>query len=256
MVGMAAAPSAAAAPHGGQRPIVIVAASRAPGNIHQHSATAQLLADLLKEAHPTPPVPTVILDEEKARAPGALDTARSVVLLGEEGAEHLLVNSSLCANVAKLVARQGGLVLIHGSAAPPDNLVADVRAWAGGVMHSEGDTMAVNWPAGFGRLPEHPVLEGFNPFSVDDRWMPAARSRSAPNVTILLESDPPEYARVAGETNPQAMAWAYERPNGGRSFVFGGGHFFLTYRDENVRRVLTQAILWTAKIAPAARARR
>ena len=44
------------------------------------------------------------------------------------------------------------------------------------------------------------------------------------------------------------MAWAYERPDGGRGFGFTGGHFHRNWADENFRRVVVNAILWTAKV--------
>jgi hypothetical protein len=43
------------------------------------------------------------------------------------------------------------------------------------------------------------------------------------------------------------MGWAYERANGGRAFGFTGGHFHRSWADENFRRVVVNAILWTAK---------
>ena len=46
---------------------------------------------------------------------------------------------------------------------------------------------------------------------------------------------------------PQCMAWARERPDGGRGFGFTGGHFHKNWGDENFRKVVLNAILWTAK---------
>ncbi|HEV3260380.1 MAG TPA: thioesterase, partial [Gemmataceae bacterium] len=46
----------------------------------------------------------------------------------------------------------------------------------------------------------------------------------------------------------EIVAWAYERPNGGRSFGFNGGHFHRNWGDKNVRRLVVNAILWTAKV--------
>jgi type 1 glutamine amidotransferase len=118
----------------------------------------------------------------------------------------------------------------------------------GGVAHSEATVMAVNWPAGFWQLPSHPVLEGVAPFTVDDRWLPGFKLNGAESVTPLLQADPPDYAHIADEPNPQTLAWLFERPDGGRSFVYGGGHFFETYRDASIRQVITRAILWTARV--------
>jgi putative membrane-bound dehydrogenase-like protein len=49
------------------------------------------------------------------------------------------------------------------------------------------------------------------------------------------------------------VAWAYERPDGGRSFGFTGGHYHWNWGNDDVRRLVTNAILWTAgaEIPPA-----
>ncbi len=47
---------------------------------------------------------------------------------------------------------------------------------------------------------------------------------------------------------PQHMAWAYERPNGGRSFGFTGGHYHWNWGRTEIITLVTNAICWTAKI--------
>ncbi len=49
---------------------------------------------------------------------------------------------------------------------------------------------------------------------------------------------------AAGEK--QTVAWAYERPDGGRSFGFTGGHYHWNWGHDDMRRVVTNAILWSA----------
>ena len=48
--------------------------------------------------------------------------------------------------------------------------------------------------------------------------------------------------------DPQVLAWASERPGGGRGFGFTGGHFHRNWADDNYRKVVLNAILWTAKV--------
>jgi hypothetical protein len=241
-------PRAATAAISAPRTVVIVAASHARGGgLHDHAATARLLADLLRKVRVAPAVRTVVMDEKVARAEHALDGAHSVVLLGDEGESHLLNDPALRANVAAVIARHRGLVLVHGSAVPPAELEGDLRQWVGGLAHSESTIASVNWPAGFGELTGHPVLKGLTPFSVDDRWLPA-REKTITGATPILRAEPPEYAHIDGKPDEQTMAWAFERPEGGRSFVYGGGHFFESYRSEDLRRLLVNAVLWTAEV--------
>ena len=49
----------------------------------------------------------------------------------------------------------------------------------------------------------------------------------------------------AGEK--QHVAWAYERPNGGRGFGFTGGHFHKNWQQDDFRKTVLNAIVWTAQ---------
>jgi hypothetical protein len=68
----------------------------------------------------------------------------------------------------------------------------------------------------------------------------------------------PEKARTTADAKahpgrPEVVAWAYERPNGGRSFAFTGCHLHRNWSLESERRLVTNGILWAAKIeVPAA----
>ena len=42
------------------------------------------------------------------------------------------------------------------------------------------------------------------------------------------------------------MAWAYERPGGGRGFGFTGGHFHWNWGCDSFRTVVLNGIVWTA----------
>jgi type 1 glutamine amidotransferase len=46
---------------------------------------------------------------------------------------------------------------------------------------------------------------------------------------------------------PQILAWARERPDGGRGFGFTGGHFHRNWGNDDFRKLVLNAILWTAK---------
>jgi len=46
---------------------------------------------------------------------------------------------------------------------------------------------------------------------------------------------------------PQHVAWAVEREDGGRGFGFTGGHFHRNWGNDNFRKLVLNALLWTAK---------
>jgi hypothetical protein len=46
---------------------------------------------------------------------------------------------------------------------------------------------------------------------------------------------------------PQHVAWAVERDDGGRGFGFTGGHVHRNWGDDNFRKLVLNALLWVAK---------
>jgi hypothetical protein len=71
-------------------------------------------------------------------------------------------------------------------------------------------------------------------------------------VTPLLRTQPPtESGAPAGDE--AVVAWTYERPDGGRSLSFTGGHLHRSLAEAGYRRFLVNGILWAARInVPAA----
>jgi hypothetical protein len=51
-------------------------------------------------------------------------------------------------------------------------------------------------------------------------------------------------AVAAGQ--PQVLCWVAERPGGGRGFGFTGGHWHWNWGNDNFRKVVLNAIVWTA----------
>ena len=95
---------------------------------------------------------------------------------------------------------------------------------------------------------------GVKPFVLRDEWYYNMRfPEDMKGVTPILTAIPPDNTRgtTAAKMHPgrpEHMAWAYDRPDGGRGFGFTGGHFHRNWGDENFRRVVVNAILWTAKV--------
>jgi hypothetical protein len=60
------------------------------------------------------------------------------------------------------------------------------------------------------------------------------------------EGNPAVRAEVAAK-KPQTTAWAFERADGGRGFGFTGGHFHKGWGNDDQRKLVLNAIVWTAK---------
>jgi len=69
---------------------------------------------------------------------------------------------------------------------------------------------------------------------------------------MILKSTPPDKTRgtAAAKSTPgriETVAWVTERPDGGRGFGFTGGHFHKNWGNDDFRKLVLNAILWTAK---------
>ncbi len=86
--------------------------------------------------------------------------------------------------------------------------------------------------------PDHPICRGWKEYTLHDEFYL--------NPTITDEATP--LLQVTVKDKPVVVGWAYERPDGGRSFGTTLGHFYSNFQRENFRRMIVNAILWSAKV--------
>lgn len=90
----------------------------------------------------------------------------------------------------------------------------------------------------------HPVLNGVQPWSYRDEvftrfFLPEDYRR-----TDLIKATPQQDRNGIGS---QVAAWAYQRDDGGRAFVFGGVDFHDAMLVDDYRRFLLNGIYWAAR---------
>jgi hypothetical protein len=146
-----------------------------------------------------------------------------------------------------------GFINLHYAVEYPKSASGPVLDWLGGYYETNFSTNP-HWTADFKSLPEHPIARGVKPFHIIDEWY--FNIRFAPEskaVVPILKATPPDEKRGTAEAKKfpgreEIVAWAFERPKGGRSFGFTGGHFHKNWGDENFRRLVVNAILWSAQL--------
>jgi hypothetical protein len=140
---------------------------------------------------------------------------------------------------------------------------AEFLDWLGGYFE-QWWSVNPHWKADFTAFPKHPISNGVKPFSTNDEWYYHMRFRAGmKGVTPILSAVPTEDTTKRGEgthagnpeqkkevlelKSPQHVAWAVEREDGGRGFGFSGGHFHSGWGNEDQRKLVLNAIVWTAK---------
>ncbi len=190
--------------------------------------------------------------------------------LGKADAVVVLLNhagkAAEDANIKAAVERGAGFGAIHFGVEVNKGTQGDnFLSWMGGYFET---FWSVNptWEAEVKFIGNHPVARGVKPFTIRDEWYfhmrfaPEMRgvtpilSAIAPLKTVSFKEGGAASARggnadvfkavQAGE--PQHLAWAYERPNGGRGFGFTGFHLFANMADDSFRTTMLNGVAWIA----------
>jgi putative membrane-bound dehydrogenase-like protein len=228
---------------------------------HEHNAGCDLLTHSLKSA-----VPGLDIDVVHNGWPTdetVLDGADTIVMYCDGGGGHMVLPHK--AQVDALAKKGCGIVCLHYAVeVPKDNGGPEFLNWIGGYFE-ENYSVNPTWTANFDKFPDHPITRGVKPFAISDEWYYHMRFRPGmqgvtPILTTLPPADTlsrpdgphsgnPDVRRdVLEKKEPQHVAWASENPGGGRGFGFTGGHDHWNWGEPNFRRLVLNAILWTAKV--------
>jgi len=240
--------------------IVFIAGRDSHGHgAHEHGAGCMLLMDCLKQGMPN--VETVYVRGDWPQDESVLKDADAIVIYCDGGRGHLINNDLQAAE--KYMKKGVGLACLHYAVEVPKGESGEAfLKWIGGYFETHW-SVNPHWVAKFTKLPDHPITRGVKPFEVNDEWYYHMRFREGmKGVTPILTAMPPESTlkrrdgahsnnphvrkAVLERKEPQHVAWAATREDGGRGFGFTGGHFHRNWAEPNFRKVALNAIVWIA----------
>jgi len=193
-------------------------------------------------------------------------------LTGADAIVILMNNGGPAVNLAvkDAIAKGAGFMAIHyGVETEKGERGNAFLNWMGGYFETFW-SVNPHWQANFKEIPKHETTRGVQPFKINDEWYYHMRFVDGmkgvtpilydlPPLTTL-ESKPgePRKASTHGfnehvykevkEGKAQVMAWAYDRPDGGRGFGFTGYHNHANLGNDSFRTVLLNGVAWVAKL--------
>jgi hypothetical protein len=233
-----------------QAKIVLLAGSPSnrPGQ-HEYFAGCAILRELLSSV---PGVAPVMVANGWPETPAVFEGARAVLFYMDGGSKLPFLDPARRDAVQTLADAGAGFVVLHQAVDCPAELAASFSAWFGAVFQPDIGCRG-HWDVGFASVPSHPVTRGLEPFELQkDGWLYNLHFAQT-GVTPLLAAQMPDASRKTRDARShigraETVAWAYERPNGGRSVGFTGCDLHGNWGIPAQRRLLLNALLWTAKL--------
>ena len=235
--------------------------SHGPGQ-HEHNADVYALTKWLntvKGVHAT-----AVYDKWPEDL-SMLDKADEIFMDCDGGNGHpLFALPDRLASLQKAAARGAGIMFYHWCTEAPATTFHQEMLDLAGANFELFLSVNPEFDAEVTSFPKHPITQGAKPFTLKDEWYFNLRFRDGmKGITPILSAIPPASsmsrpdgdrsgnpgvrAKVA-QRQPQIFAWAYERPNGGRSAGFAGGHYHTNLGNDSFRKIVLNSILWVAKV--------
>ena len=224
---------------------------------HEHAAGCMLLAKILNEK--VPAIDAVVYKGWPA-ATDAFANAASIVIFCDGGGGHVAIPHMK--EIDEMTKKGVGFVCLHYAVEVPKGEPGDnfVR-WMGGYFETFW-SVNPHWTADFKEIPKHAITRGVKPFTTNDEWYYHMRfHENMEGVTPILTAIPPESTRAGKDDahggnqfvrerkgQPEHVAWAFERADGGRGFGVTGSHVHWNWGQDDYRKLILNAIAWSAKI--------
>ena len=201
-------------------------------------AGARVLNELLKN-YPDIQTTVVNADEPWADGPKLLDESDGLVMLVTQGSRWMQTDSNRWAAIKRLAARGGGIVALHWSVGSKDAEYIDGQLNLLGATRGGPQRKYVESLGNYHRVdPKHPILTGVPDFTAfDEHYYRLDRRKDIqPLLTVNIDG------------KDEMVAWAWERPDGGRSFGFVGLHFHANWQLPVYRRFVVQGVRWSLRL--------
>lgn len=207
-----------------------------PHGTHMYLHVCGVLARCVEQA----PGVTTTISNGWPRDERQLEGVKSMVIYTNPAAE-LLLEGPHRGQVDALMKKGVGLVTIH---------------WASSVNKANYERLGPTWLSYLGGtwvsnvglsggksplkqlLPDHPICRGWKEYEIEDEYYLDPVIKHAKPLLQVRERKGKEVI----------VGWVYERPDGGRAFGTTLGHPYSNFQIEAFRRMLANAILWSAHV--------
>jgi len=248
--------------------LIAGAKSHGPGE-HDYPRSVTLLKALLDRAPNLKGVAPEAYFNGWPDDPRVLDRAATIVILsdGDDGSRTFhapFMTPERMQILEKQMKRGCGLMTFHFSTFSPAKYAPQILDWTGGYFdwqggHGEGgfydvpnDAAHAKWHSALRVMdadidvaaPRHPVCQGVSSFHMKDEFYYQIRFRHHDSrLTPILR-----VPALSAQPVDQVVAWAVERRDGGRGFGTTTGHYFADWQNDNYRKLILNAIVWTAGV--------
>ncbi|HBI43014.1 MAG TPA: hypothetical protein DDY78_09185 [Planctomycetales bacterium] len=235
--------------------IILIAGTKSHGpGEHEYEKGVRLLKQCLDSSPNMSGFTTEVYTDGWPRDEKAFDDAATVLFYcdGSDHDEqaHPLLRDKHLETMQKLMDRGVGFVAVHYTVFVPTKRGGEqFLDWIGGYFDYQNGEKPTGWYSKIKNCtakvtpisPDNPVSRGLKPFELHEEFYYKMRFRpDDKRLTPILSAAIPD-------EKPPVVAWAVERKDGGRGFAYTGGHYHSNWSDENVRRMLLNALVWTAK---------
>jgi type 1 glutamine amidotransferase len=251
----------AAPPGAARKKIVLIAGKKSHGpegnGIHDYGWSVKLLKVMLESSNIKDRVKVEIHTGGWPRRPATLDDADTIMVVSDGRDGNLFEEAPYLASPERVrdferhMKRGCGFLTFHFSTFAPQRYAREVLRWSGGYFQWE-QAGKRNWYSAITTreaevklaTADHPVARGLKPFRMREEFYYNIRFNRDDKATKPIWIVP---ALKGRQPDGNVVAWARQR-EGGRGFGTTCGHFYANWKHDNFRKLILNAIAWTAKL--------
>jgi type 1 glutamine amidotransferase len=237
--------------------IVILAGKKShPATMHEYIKNARLIKVMLEESPGLQDLAIEIHENGWPRDESTLLDADLILTIsdGRDGPNGLgvpFMTDERMNIMRKAVEAGSGFMTFHYSTFAPNNYGEEMLRWSGGYFDWQNAQGEREWYSDIRFLDEeveligadHPVMRGVKPFRIFEEYYFDIRfSKENAGFTPLIQVPGLKSEQEFGNV----VAWALDRADGGRGFGTTMGHLYANWKNEDYRKFLLNAIVWTA----------